>query len=96
MTAALAPQTAVAYLTALTARTDAVVVAAADGVVLAGDPALADAARAVLPPDGGRAEFAGLHAAADDQHLVAIRTGGVALGSVVQADLAAVLAALRR
>lgn len=95
MTVALEPQTAVAYLTALTARADAVAIAAADGTVLAGDRGLAADARDVLPQATGHAHGGGLHAAGDGTHLVAVRTHGPSLPSVVRVDLQAVLAALR-
>ena len=97
MLPALTPELAVAYVRELSADVRAVAVLAADGTLLAGDAAVAAAARPLL---GAGAEAEAVSAsgvvctARDDRHALVAACGRFALPAVVRSDLRAALAGL--
>jgi hypothetical protein len=97
MTAALTPALALAYLSELSADVRAAIVLDARGEPLAGDPALALPARALLadaPVVRAVTERGGAFGARDDRHGVVVTTGPLVLPDLAIHDLLAVLAAL--
>ena len=97
MTAALTPVLALAYLSQLSADVRAAIVLDAGGDVLAGDHAMAPAARDLLaeaPVVRALTERGGAFGARDDLHAVVVATGPLALPSLAIHDLLGVLAAL--
>jgi hypothetical protein len=97
MTAALTPALALAYLHELSADIRAAIVLDSHGNALAGPPALAASARALLaegPLLSAATGRGGVFAARDDRHGVLVATGPLALPGLTLHDLATVLAAL--
>lgn len=97
MTAALTPALALAYLSELSADLRAAIVLDAREEVLAGDYAIATAARDLLagaPVVRALTERGGAFGARDDLHAVVVATGPLALPSLAIHDLLVVLAAL--
>jgi hypothetical protein len=97
MTASLTPVLALAYLSELSADIRAAIVLDAGGEMLAGDPATAKAARALLadaPVVRALTERGGAFGARDDRHGVVVVTGPLALPKLAIHDLLSVLAAL--
>jgi hypothetical protein len=84
--APLTPQAALGWLRSLSIDIAQAAILDADGAVLAGDPALAQAHTDADEP--------GLLAARSDRHAVVVRTGPKALERLVRADLQAALEAL--
>jgi hypothetical protein len=102
MSPALTPALAVDYLRELSADIRAgVVLAAADGALLAGDDALADPARDLLAAAGDAADLhvttgdGAVFAARDDRHAIVVACGRFALPSLARYDLRMVLSDLR-
>ena len=100
MTAALTPELAVDYLRELSADIEAVAVLTPDGRPLAGEPAVADAARALLAaaPEAAEIEVAtgagAVHAARAAEHAVVAVCGRFALPALIRYDLKVVLGEL--
>ena len=101
MTAALTPALTLDYVHALSADVRAAVVLDSRGEPLAGPPALADAARAVLATAGddatlleGSTDAGAVYAARDDRHAIVAVTGPHALSRLTHHDLRSALAAL--
>jgi hypothetical protein len=97
MPPALTPELAIAYVRELSADVRAVAVLAADGALLAGDAAVAAAARPLLAA-GAEAEAVTASGvvctARDERHALVAACGRFALPSVVRTDLRAALAGL--
>jgi hypothetical protein len=98
MTAALTPALALDYLHALSADLRAAVVLDARGERLAGPPALAEAARALLAPGSalleGSTDAGAAFAARDERHVLVAVTGPHVLPGLTGHDLTSTLAAL--
>ena len=98
MPPALTPELAVAYVRELSADVRAVAVLGADGGLLAGDAAVAIAARPLLEAGEETEAVTGsgvVCAARDDRHAIVAACGRFALPGVVRTDLRGALAALR-
>jgi hypothetical protein len=95
---ALTPALALDYLHALSADLRAAVVLDARGELLAGPPALAEAARAALGPGPGSfegsTEAGAAFAARDERLLIVAVTGPHALPGLTRHDVGSALAAL--
>jgi len=97
MPPALTPELAVAYVRELSADVRAVAVLGADGALLAGDAAVAAAARPLLEAGEETEAVTGtgvVCAARDDRHAIVAACGRFALPGVVRTDLRGALAAL--
>jgi len=100
MTAALTPSLALDFVTALSADITAAVVLDNGGALLAGEPALADPARALLATAPGASQWEGktrdgaVYAARDSKHAIVVVTGRFALGRLTRHDLRTALSAL--
>ena len=96
MTGALTPEAALALVRTLTPRLRRATVLDAEGTCLAGDRELAARAQRALDgsAEGAVSTQDGLHAAADDRHVIAAEAGAEVLGGLLLADLRAALAAL--
>jgi hypothetical protein len=100
MTPALTPALALDYLRELSADIEAGVVLGADGTLLAGDDAMAAAARDLLAAAGSATDLhvttadGAVFAARDDRHAIVVACGRFALPSLARYDLRMVLADL--
>ena len=102
MTASLTPTLALDFITALSADIRAGAVLDASGAPLAGPTRLAEAARALVGPDGdaswseleGELARGTVFVARDERHVIVVVTGPFALARVTRHDLRTALSAL--